>query len=100
MSLRADPVPGLAARFAAKEATMKALGTGSAGYGFADVEVRRRRLGGAAARDLRARRQPGRVRSASAPGTSRSPTPPRSPRPSSWRTEAGSPCNRSTPVTS
>jgi holo-[acyl-carrier protein] synthase len=36
---RADPVPGLAARFAAKEATMKALGTGLGGVRFADVEV-------------------------------------------------------------
>ena len=39
MSARADPVPGLAARFAAKEATMKALGTGLGGVRFADVEV-------------------------------------------------------------
>ena len=36
---RADPVPGLAARFAAKEATMKALGTGLGGVGFSEVEV-------------------------------------------------------------
>ena len=39
LSARADPVPGLAARFAAKEATMKALGTGLGGVRFADVEV-------------------------------------------------------------
>lgn len=36
---RADPVPGLAARFAAKEAVMKALGTGIGGIRFAEVEV-------------------------------------------------------------
>ena len=39
MALRADPVPGFAARFAAKEATMKALGTGLGGVRFSDVEV-------------------------------------------------------------
>jgi holo-[acyl-carrier protein] synthase len=39
LSARLDPVPGLAARFAAKEATMKALGTGLGGVRFADVEV-------------------------------------------------------------
>ena len=33
------PVPGFAARFAAKEATMKALGTGLGGVRFSDVEV-------------------------------------------------------------
>lgn len=38
---RSDPVPGLAARFAAKEAAMKALGTGLGGVDFADVEVLR-----------------------------------------------------------
>ena len=38
---RADPVPGLAARFAAKEAAMKALSTGLGGIDFADVEVLR-----------------------------------------------------------
>lgn len=36
---RSDPVPGLAARFAAKEATMKALGTGVGGVRFCDIEV-------------------------------------------------------------
>jgi len=35
----ADPVPGLAARFAVKEAVMKALGTGLWAYPFSDVEV-------------------------------------------------------------
>lgn len=43
LSGRVDPVPGLAVRFAAKEATMKALGTGLGGVRFADVEV----IGGA-----------------------------------------------------
>jgi len=42
---RADPVPGLAARFAAKEAAMKALGVGIGGVAFADVEVVRGALG-------------------------------------------------------
>lgn len=38
-----DPAPSLAARFAAKEAAMKALGTGaSRGVRFRDIEVARR----------------------------------------------------------
>jgi len=34
-----DPVPRLAARFAAKEAVMKALGVGLGAFAFRDVEV-------------------------------------------------------------
>ena len=37
----ADPAQSLAARFAAKEAVMKALGTGIGGFALTDVEVRR-----------------------------------------------------------
>ncbi len=36
---RNDPVPTLAARFAAKEAAMKALSTGLGGVDFTDLEV-------------------------------------------------------------
>jgi holo-[acyl-carrier protein] synthase len=36
---RHDPVPGLAARFAAKEAVMKSLSVGLGAFEFADVEV-------------------------------------------------------------
>ncbi len=35
----ADPAPRLAARFAAKEAVMKALGVGLGAFAFRDVEV-------------------------------------------------------------
>jgi holo-[acyl-carrier protein] synthase len=56
-----DPVPSLAARFASKEATMKALGTGhSRGVLWKDIEVWRRggppqlRLTGGAERRFRA----------------------------------------------
>jgi holo-[acyl-carrier protein] synthase len=42
---RADPVPGLAARFAAKEATMKALGVGIGAFAMRDVEVLRSESG-------------------------------------------------------
>ena len=37
--------PNLAARFAAKEATMKALGTGFRGVGWRDIEVVRKQSG-------------------------------------------------------
>ena len=37
--------PNLAARFAAKEATMKALGTGIRGVGWKDIEITRRESG-------------------------------------------------------
>lgn len=37
----ADPAPRLAARFAAKEAAMKALGVGLGAFAFRDVEVTR-----------------------------------------------------------
>jgi holo-[acyl-carrier protein] synthase len=36
---KADPVPSLAARFAAREAVMKALGLGLGAFGFHDVWV-------------------------------------------------------------
>jgi holo-[acyl-carrier protein] synthase len=36
---RVDPVPSLAARFAAREAVMKALGIGLGAFGFHDVSV-------------------------------------------------------------
>jgi holo-[acyl-carrier protein] synthase len=41
----ANPVPSLAARFAAKEAVMKALGVGLGAFAWGDVEVVRDGLG-------------------------------------------------------
>jgi len=41
----ADPAPRLAARFAAKEAVLKALGVGLGAAGFREVEVARREGG-------------------------------------------------------
>lgn len=41
----ADPVPSLAVRFAAREATMKAMGLGLGAFGFHDVWVERRASG-------------------------------------------------------
>lgn len=40
-----DPVPNLAARFAAREATMKALGVGLGAFGFHEVWIRRNESG-------------------------------------------------------
>ena len=42
---KADPVPSLAARFAAREAVMKALGVGLGAFGFHDVWVTRAESG-------------------------------------------------------
>ncbi|MEX1104978.1 MAG: holo-ACP synthase [Ilumatobacteraceae bacterium] len=42
---KADPAPSLAARFAAREATMKALGVGLGAFGFHDVWVSRAESG-------------------------------------------------------
>jgi holo-[acyl-carrier protein] synthase len=41
----ADPVPSLAARFAAKEAVMKAMGVGLGAFAFGEVEVQRQPSG-------------------------------------------------------
>ena len=50
-----DPTESLAARFAAKEAVMKALGTGLGGFALTDVEVRAAPAPGADRRRPRAR---------------------------------------------
>ena len=42
---KADPVPSLAARFAAREAVMKALGLGLGAFGFHEVWVTRAQSG-------------------------------------------------------
>lgn len=58
----ADPAPSLAARFAAKEAVMKALGVGLGAFAFPEVEVERHASGQpylslhGAARELASRR--------------------------------------------
>jgi holo-[acyl-carrier protein] synthase len=41
VAAKADPVPSLAARFAAREAAMKAMGLGLGAFGFHDVFVSR-----------------------------------------------------------
>src|SRR5262249_30804970 len=52
---RRDPIPHFAARFAAKEATLKAMGTGlSMGIKWQELEVRRER-GGAPTMELSGR---------------------------------------------
>lgn len=62
VAVRVDPVPGLAARFAAREAVMKALGVGLGAFGFHDVWVERAGSGAPSLRvvgpaaDLAARR--------------------------------------------
>lgn len=59
---KADPVPSLAARFAAREAVMKSLGVGLGAFGFHDVWVTRAESGmpslcfAGAAADLAAQR--------------------------------------------
>ena len=45
VSPKSDPVPSLAARFAAREAVMKALGVGLGAFGFHDVWVDRKASG-------------------------------------------------------
>ena len=42
---KADPVPSLAARFASREAVMKAMGLGLGAFGFHEVWVDRRESG-------------------------------------------------------
>jgi holo-[acyl-carrier protein] synthase len=42
---KADPVPSLAARFASREAVMKAMGLGLGAFGFHDVWVDHRQSG-------------------------------------------------------
>ena len=54
-----DPVPSLAARFAAREAVMKALGVGLGAFGFHDVWVERAASGAAVAGGLGRRRRTG-----------------------------------------
>lgn len=45
LASRVDPIPGLAARFAAREAAMKALDQGLGAWGFHDISVVRDGLG-------------------------------------------------------
>ena len=80
---KADPVPSLAARFAAREAVMKALGVGLGAFGFHDVWVERADVGRAVARRHRGARPTSPRPPASPRGTCRSPTATRSPPPTS-----------------
>lgn len=57
VGVRADPVPGMAARFAAKEAAWKALGVGLGATGLRDVEVVRTSSGAPALHVERAARR-------------------------------------------
>jgi holo-[acyl-carrier protein] synthase len=45
LTQRVDPIPGYAARFAAKEATMKAFGVGLGSVGLREIEVTRAQSG-------------------------------------------------------
>ena len=80
---KADPVPSLAARFAAREAVMKALGVGLGAFGFHDVWVERADSGSAVARRDGRGRRPRRRPPGSPRGTCRSPTATTSPPPTS-----------------
>ena len=62
---KADPVPSLAARFASREAVMKAMGLGLGAFGFHDVWVDRARQRRAAPRRHRPGRRAGRPSGAS-----------------------------------
>ena len=68
---KADPVPSLAARFAAREAVMKALGLGLGAFGFHDVWVEVRDSGRAVAGRDRSGRANWPTSGASRTGTSR-----------------------------
>ena len=80
---KADPVPSLAARFAAREAVMKALGLGLGAFGFHEVWVDRAESGEPSLRVTGQGARAGPAKPASPPGTCRSPTPTWSPSPTS-----------------
>ena len=60
VSSKADPVPSLAARFAAREAVMKAMGLGLGAFGFHEVSVERAASGAPSLMVDRAGRRAGR----------------------------------------